>query len=91
MRSECVDNPLCNRKDHDDHDEGIIFRQNSVACGRRNMGSNTSKSKNNSGGTTGGKTNAPADNLPKKDVVLRKKLDSAVKTGVLNLADMVKT
>ena len=54
------------------------------------MGLNASKSKETrtTGAVSGGAT-APSDNLPKKDVILRKKLDSAVKTGVLNLVDMV--
>lgn len=54
------------------------------------MGLNASKSKETrASGTVGGGATAPSDNLPKKDVILRKKLDSAVKTGVLNLVDMV--
>jgi len=57
------------------------------------MGLNASKNKgtHTSGGAASGGATAPSDNLPKKDVVLRKKLDSAVKTGVLNLVDMVRT
>lgn len=55
------------------------------------MGSSNSKNKGqqSSGGTAVGVSSMPSDNLPKKDVILRKKLDSAVKTGVLNLVDMV--
>lgn len=33
---------------------------------------------------------APSANLPKKETVLRKKVDSAAKTGVLNLSDLVR-
>lgn len=34
---------------------------------------------------------APSAHLPKKETVLRKKVDSAAKTGVLNLSDMVRS
>ncbi len=56
------------------------------------MGLNASKNKgtHTSAGAASGRVTAPSDNLPKKDVIVRKKLDSAVKTGVLNLVDMVR-
>ena len=51
------------------------------------MGSKASKQKEEQ--SKSGFVPAPSANLPKRETVLKKKLDTAVKTGVLNLADLV--
>ena len=58
------------------------------------MGSKCSKdhqeqSKASASGGAPAAVPAPSDNLPKKEVVLKKKLDTALKTGVLNVVDQV--